>query len=411
MTQSLYTMDAETGRIAPAVDEAQARAWDHDHVMTTYARLPVTLVRGEGAKVWDANGKEYLDFLAGIAVNGVGHCHPRVVRAIQEQAATLIHASNLYLTEPQARLAAKLVSISDFERVFFCNSGAEANEAAIKIARKHGKKNGSATKFGIVTANRSFHGRTLATVTATAQPKYQTPFAPVVPGFSYVPFNDIEALRAAVSDDTCAVMLEPVQGEGGIYPAHKEFLREARELCDKFGALLIFDEIQTGVGRSGKWWAYEHYGVIPDIMTLAKALGGGVPIGACLARGEAATTLVPGDHGSTFAGNPLAARAALAVLEAIEEEHLLANAHAMGAYFVHRLNEAPLRGKIKEIRALGLLIGVELVAPDARRVLMEALDQGLIINAVGDHILRLLPPLVITKEDVDRAVEILSAII
>ena len=411
MLETRYTLDTDTGRIAPALDAAQVKDWDDTHVMHTYARLPVTFVRGRGVRLYDADGKEYLDFLAGIAVNGLGHCHPRLVRAIQEQAATLIHTSNLYLTAPQAELAAKLSEISDFERVFFCNSGAEANEAAIKIARKYGKAHGGETKYHIVTAERSFHGRTLATVTATAQPKYQAPFAPLVPGFHYVPFNDIEALERAVTDETCAVLLEPIQGEGGVYPAHKPYLEAARALCDKHQALLIFDEVQCGMGRTGQWWAYQHYGVAPDVMTLSKSLGGGVPIGACLARGEAAETLVPGDHGSTFAGNPLAARAALAVIETIEQEHLLANAHAMGEYFVHRLNEPSLRPKIKDIRAVGLMLGVELVQPDAKRVLRESLERGLILNAVGDHILRLLPPLIITKEDVDQAVEVLAAVL
>ena len=391
--------------------QTQSQEQDEAHVMHTYARLPVMFVRGQGARLYDADGKEYLDFLAGIAVNGLGHCHPRHVRAIQEQAATLIHTSNLYLTAPQAELAAKLCALSDMERVFFCNSGAEANEAAIKIARKYGKAHGGADKYHIITATRSFHGRTLATVTATAQPKYQEPFAPLVPGFSYVPYNDVAALEAAITDQTCAVLLEPVQGEGGVYPAHKPFLEAARALCDRHQALLMFDEIQCGMGRTGTWWAYQQFGVVPDVMTLSKSLGGGVPIGACLARGAAATTLVPGDHGSTFAGNPLSARAALAVIEAMEEEHLLENARAMGAYFVHRLNTSSMRHKIKDIRALGLMLGVELAQPDARRVLLDCLEQGLILNAVGDSILRLLPPLIITQADVDQAVGVLERVI
>jgi len=404
-------MDTQTGWIAPAVDAAEVKAWDNDFVMGTYIRQPGVFVRGEGARIWDDSGKEYLDFLGGIAVNGVGHCHPRVVKALQDQAATLMHMSNLFLTAPQAALAKKLISISDMERVFFCNSGAEANEAAIKIARKNGKVGGSETKFQIVTAHRSFHGRTMATVTATAQPKYQAPFAPMVPGFNYVPLNDIDALTAAVSDDTCAVLLEPIQGEGGVYAADQAYLEKARELCDKHGALLIFDEVQTGMGRTGKWWAYENYGVVPDIMTLAKSLGGGVPIGACLARGAAATTLVPGDHGSTFAGGPLMTAAALATIEAIEEEHLMANAHAMGAYLKHRLEEPRFAGKIEEIRGMGLILGVELAEPNARKVLTAAFYRGLIVNAVGDRTIRLLPPLIITREDVDKAVDILAEVI
>jgi predicted acetylornithine/succinylornithine family transaminase len=409
MNDTLYTMDTETGHISPVWDQTQATAWDDRYVMHTYARLPVMFVRGAGVKLWDNDGKEYLDFLGGLAVNGLGHCHPKVVRAVQEQASTLMHVSNLYLTGPQAKLAHKLAEISDFERVFFCNSGAEANEAAIKIARKHGKSAGGQSKHKIVTAHRSFHGRTMATVTATGQPKYQEPFAPILPGVDYVPYNDIAALEAAVDKDVCAVMLEPIQGEGGVYPATNEYLQAARAVCDKHGALLIFDEVQTGMGRTGKWWAYQQSGVIPDIMTLAKALGGGVPIGACLARGTAASTLVPGDHGSTFAGNPLAASAANAVIEAIEDEHLVANAHAMGAYLVHRLNEA-IGPKVKEIRGQGLMIGVELAEPNARKMQSEALARGLVLNAIGDSILRLLPPLIVSKADIDQAVEILRAV-
>ncbi len=411
MLETRYTLDTHTGQIAPALDAAQARAQDDAHVMHTYARLPVTFARGQGAYLWDADGKEYLDFLAGIAVCGIGHCHPNLVRAISEQAATLIHTSNLYLTAPQAHLAERLAQISDFSRAFFCNSGAEANEAAIKIARKHGKKIGGDSKYHIVTAQDSFHGRTLATVTATGQPKYQAPFTPLVPGFSYVPYNDINALEAAVTEETCAVLLEPIRGEAGVFPASAAYLQAARAACDRAGALLVFDEVQTGMGRTGKWWAYQHSGVVPDIMTLAKSLGGGIPIGACLARGAASETLVPGDHGSTFAGNPLAARAALAVLNTIESEHLLANAHGVGAYFAHRLQELAQTGKITDIRAAGLMVGVTLAAGDAKRVQADALSRGLIINAIGDTILRFLPPLIITQADVDRAIDVLTAVL
>ena len=418
MAQTQYTMDAptdtrdaQTGRAAPVVDEAEVRALDKDYLIPVFARLPITLVRGQGARVWDADGKEYLDFLAGIAVNGVGHCHPRVVRAIQEQAATLIHTAGYYYTEPVARLAKKLTSISKMDRAFFGNSGAEAVEAALKIARKWGHERAPGKKFGIVTALNSFHGRTMATITATGQPKYSAPFAPLLPGISHIPFNDIDALEAAVTDDTCAVLLEPIQGESGIYPAHRPFLEAARALCDRHNALLIFDEIQTGIGRTGTWWAYEQYGVVPDVMTSAKSLGGGIPIGACLARGAAATTLTLGDHGSTFGGNPLAAHTALAVLQTIEDEHLLANAHAMGAYFVHRLNELMHTHKLTDIRGVGLMVGVTLAAPDAKRVQTEAREQGLIINAIGDNVLRFLPPLIINQSDVDRAMDVLTAVI
>ena len=409
--ETAYTLDKTTGQISPALDDAEIKYLDDAYLLHVYARLPVTLVRGQGVRVWDAAGKPYLDFLAGIAVNALGHCHPNMVRAITEQAGTLIHTSGYYFTAPVAKLAQKLVGISGMDRVFFSNSGAEANECAIKIARKYAKTHGGPNKFGIVAAQKSFHGRTMATVTATGQPKYQEPFAPVVQGFTHVPFNDIAALEAAVNDDTCAVLLEPIQGEGGIYPACKSYLEAARALCDKHQALLIFDEVQTGIGRTGKWFAYEHYGVVPDVLTSAKALGGGFPIGACLARGEAAQTLVPGDHGSTYGGNPLACATALAVLETIEEEHLLANAHAMGAYFVHRLNEPRFQGKIADIRAVGLMVGVELAAPDAKRVLTEAMERGLLMSAIGDHILRFVPPLIITQADVDEAVDVLAAVV
>lgn len=392
------------------ISSEQIKKFDQMCIMQTYARFEPVFVRGDGVRLWDAEGKEYLDFLSGIAVNSLGHCHPRLVSAISEQAATLIHASNLCATAPQALLAKKLMDISDFDRVFFCNSGAEANEAAIKIARKHGKKAGKEDRFTIITAKGSFHGRTMATVTATAQEKYQKPFAPMLPGFEYVPFNDVAVLTAAMNDSVCAVMLEPVQGEGGVYPAVKEYLQAARKLCDQFGALLMFDEIQTGVGRTGDWFAYKHYGVVPDVMTLAKGLGGGLPIGACLARGDAATTLVAGDHGSTFAGNPVAASAANAVLATIEEEKLCANAKAMGDYFVKRIKEE-IGSHVAEVRGLGLMLGIELKEPKAKQVVADALKAGLIINAIGEKILRILPPLIVNEGDIDRCVKTLKSVL
>lgn len=385
----------------------QVKAWDAEYVMHTYGRQPVVFVRGEGMRLWDSEGKEYLDFLAGIAVDSLGHCHQNVVRAVQEQAATLIHTSNLYFTVPQAKLAKKLCEISGMEKVFFANSGAEANEAALKIARKHGKKTGEG-KFKVITATGSFHGRTMATVTATAQPKYQDPFRPLVPGFEYVAFNDIDALTKAVNDDTCAVMLEPVQGETGINIAKPSFLKAARELCDQVGALLILDEVQSGMGRTGHWWAHEPSGIAPDIVTVAKGLGGGLPIGCCLARGEAANTLVPGDHGSTFAGNPLATSAALAVIDTIEQDGLRENARRVGAYFVESLRTAPFAGALAEVRGAGLMIGAQLNEPIAKQVVAGTLSRGLVINAVGDNILRFLPPLIATERDVDEAMEILN---
>lgn len=391
---------------ACAASETTPREWDAAHVMKTYARQPVQFVRGAGASLYDADGREYLDLLSGIAVCSVGHCHPYLTRALQEQAATLLHVSNLYLTEPQARLARRLVELSDFERVFFCNSGAEANEAAIKIARKFGRTTGGDAKTDIVTAKNSFHGRTLATVTATGQPKYSAAFAPLPAGFHYVPFNDAEALRAAVNENTAAILLEPIQGEGGVHPATPEYLRTARDLADRFGALLIFDEVQTGMGRTGALWAYQQYGVVPDVMTLAKGLGGGVPIGACLARGAAAETFQPGDHGSTFAGNPLAATAANAVLDILADEGLVENARRVGAHLtslvagIHTRHPDTIGGSV---RGMGLMLGVEVKNGKAKQIVAEALKQGLIVNATGDDTLRLLPPLTLTASEAEEA--------
>jgi predicted acetylornithine/succinylornithine family transaminase len=390
---------------------SEASRWDSDHVMTTYARQSVELVRGEGCWLIDAGGNRYIDLLAGIAVCSVGHAHPRLVQAISEQAARLIHASNLYLTQPQATLARRLVELSDFERVFFCNSGAEANEAAIKLARKYGRAIRE-KKTTIITATKSFHGRTLAAVTATGQPKYHEPFAPLPPGFSYVPFNDLDALEAAVDEETCAVLLEPIQGEGGIHPATPAYLQKARELCSKFGALLIFDEVQTGVGRTGRLWAYQHYGVIPDVMTLAKGLGGGVPIGACLARGVAAETLKPGDHGSTFAGNPLATAAASAVLDILSDERLCDNARMVGQRLwlgFQRLGEK-FPDLVGEPRGMGLMLGLEIKPPRAKEIVKAGLAQGLILNATDDHTLRIVPPLTLSAGEADEALERLEAI-
>jgi acetylornithine/N-succinyldiaminopimelate aminotransferase len=387
----------------------EVKAMDAAHVMHTYIRQPVLFTRGSGQWLWDSEGNRYLDFLGGIAVNGVGHCHPKVVEAIQKQASELMHTSTLYYTAPQALLAEKLCDISDFDRVFFANSGAEANEAALKIGRKFGRTI-RASKTNFVTANRSFHGRTMATITATAQEKYQEPFRPLIPGFSYVDFNSIQALDTAVNEDTCAVLLEPIQGEGGVYSASKEYLTAAREICDKNGALLMFDEVQTGMGRTGDWWAFQGYGVVPDVFTSAKSLGGGLPIGACLARGKAADVLVPGNHASTFGGNPVACAAALAVIDVIESEGLLANAKTVGDYFADRIMKQ-LNDNVLETRGKGLIVGVQL-APEinAGKVLSESMKRGLILNAIGYSTLRFLPPLNIGHEDVDMAVSILEEV-
>ncbi|HHW42511.1 MAG TPA: acetylornithine transaminase [Desulfotomaculum sp.] len=380
------------------------------YVMHTYGRLPLALVRGEGARVWDADGKEYLDFVAGLAVCSLGHCHPAVVEAIAAQARTLIHVSNLYYIEPQARLARLLVEHSCGDRVFFCNSGAEANEAAIKLARKYGKLHGGPEKYEIITALQSFHGRTLAAITATAQPKYQQGFEPLPAGFKYVPFNDVEALSRAVDSRTCAVLLEPVQGEGGVHVATPAFLKTARDLCHRHGALLIFDEVQCGLGRTGKFLAYQHYGVEPDIFTLAKALGGGFPIGAMVAREEVAAAFKPGDHASTFGGNPLACAAGLAAMEYLLGEGVVENAARVGAYFQERLSELAHRFPfIREVRGRGLMLGVELSVA-GKEIVDRCRERGLLINCVDGHILRFLPPLIITPADVDAAIAILSGV-
>ncbi len=379
------------------------------YLMHTYGRLPLAAVRGSGVYLWDASGKQYLDFVAGVAVNSLGHCHPRVVAAVQEQAARLMHCSNLYHIEQQARLAEVLVKHSALDRVFFCNSGAEAVEGAIKLARKYaGKKHGGG-RYEIITAYNSFHGRTLAAITATGQAKYQKGLDPLPAGFKYVPFNDLEALRNAVGPHTAAVMLEPIQGEGGVNPATPEYLRGVRALCDEHGLLLILDEVQCGLGRSGRLFAYERYGITPDMMTLAKALGGGFPIGALLATEEAASGFAPGDHASTFGGNPLACAAALAAVHTIIEDSLPEHAERMGTYFTGRLRE--LQGGyhfVKEVRGKGLMIGMELTVKGAG-IVNRCRERGLLINCIGEHTLRFVPPLVVTKEDIDAALEILRA--
>lgn len=388
-----------------AIGGAEVMALDKQYVMSTYGRLPVVFVRGEGCFVYDADGREYLDLVAGIAVNGLGHCPPKVVEAICRQAGTLMHTSNLYYTAPQPRLAKLLVEVSGMDKAFFCNSGAEANEAAIKLARKAAKKSGREGKTEIVTAEQSFHGRTLAAITATGQPKYQRSFTPLVPGFSYVPYNDVDALQGAVNENTCAVMMEPVQGESGVHPAKPEFLRAARELCDSFGAALIFDEVQTGLGRTGRMFGYENFGVVPDVMTLAKTLGAGFPVGACLAKGRFAEVFEPGDHASTFGGNPLACAAAIATVTEIRDGGWVENALAVGTYFMEHMSAFP---GVKEVRGLGLMIAAEFSEPVAKNIAAKALSKGLIVNPIGEHVLRFVPPLILTRELVDRAVGLLA---
>ncbi|HLN64764.1 MAG TPA: acetylornithine transaminase [Symbiobacteriaceae bacterium] len=379
------------------------------YIMSTYGRYPIALVRGQGVKAWDAEGKEYLDFLGGIAVNVLGHSHPAVVQAITEQAGKLIHTSNLYYTEPAGELAALLVQNGGLDKVFFCNSGAEANEGAIKLARKYQWRKGHKQKNVVLSATHSFHGRTLGALTATAKQEIQEGFGPLPAGFGYVEFGNIEALRAAVTDETAAVILEPVQGEGGIYTLTPEYMREARAICDQAGALLIFDEIQCGLGRTGNFFAYQGYGVKPDLITLAKGLGGGLPIGAICATAEAATGFQPGDHGTTFGGNPVACAAAVATLKTVLSSGLVEHAAAMGAYLIGQLQslQAKYPGLVKELRGAGLMIGLELTQPGAP-VLAKCHELGLLANITAGTVLRLLPPYVITRNDVDKAVSIID---
>ena len=376
----------------------------NQYVIGNYKRLPRVAVRGQGPYLWDADGRRYIDLFAGWAVTGVGHCHPRLVEAIAKQAATLIYMPNTWHTEPQARLAEWIATTGFGGKTFFCNSGAEAVEAAIKLARIHVGKG----RYKIITFENSFHGRTFAAITATAQPKYQEGFRPLVPGFMYAPLNDLAAVERLVDEETCAILVEPIQGEGGINLCDHEWLRALRELCDQRGMMLLFDEVQTGVGRCGTWWGYQTSGVVPDIMTMAKQLGGGTAIGAMCAKPAVAASLVPGTHASTFGGNPLAAAAGCAVFEIIRDENLLENAQRMGAYLRQRLlelkQETPL---ITEVRGEGLMIGAELASGGADLV-GRCLDRGLYVNCTHDTVLRLMPPLNVTREVLDEALAILA---
>ena len=381
-----------------------------ENIMHTYRRFPVVLTRGKGQKVWDVNGKEYLDFVAGIAVCNLGHSHPGVIDALKKQLEKLTHVSNLYYTEPQARLAKLLVDNSFADKVFFCNSGAEANEAAIKLARKYAHENLGADKFELITMKDSFHGRTMATITATGQEKFQFGFTPLLEGFTYVPFNDLKALEKAVNEKTCGVMVEPIQGEGGVNIPDARYLKEVRSLCDEHKILLIVDEVQTGIGRTGKLFAYEHAGIEPDIMTLAKALGNGFPVGAMLATDKIAESFAPGNHASTFGGNPLAMAAALATLEIMLQEGILDNCRKTGDYFLKELKKLEKKhALINDVRGKGLMLAVTLNM-EAAEIVRECMQKGLLINSTGGKTLRFVPPLIITNKDVDQAVDILNEV-
>ncbi|MCX5695088.1 MAG: aspartate aminotransferase family protein [Candidatus Omnitrophica bacterium] len=393
-----------------------------ENIMPTYTKMPLVFVKGKGSKLWDIHNKVYLDFFPGWGVCNLGHCHPKVMQAVRDQISKLIFIPNNYYHIPQAKLAKEMVYWSYPAKVFFCNSGAEANEGAIKFVRKFGSSSELSAdgeqrratgqgRYEIITFENSFHGRTLATVTATGQKKYQEGFSPLPEGFKTVKFNDIEVLKQAVSDKTIAIMLELVQGEGGINVASKDFVLALRKLCAEKKLLLIVDEVQTGMGRTGKLFAYQHYGMTPDIMTLAKSLGGGLPIGAMVVKKEIADTLGPGMHASTFGGGPVIARAALAVFKAIQKEKMLKNANLMGEYLFTKLNALKEKHTIiKEIRGLGLMVGVELNIA-GKNIIEKCIEKGLLINCTHENVLRLMPALNVTKKDIDKAMGILKSVL
>ncbi len=381
------------------------------HIFNTYGRLPAAFVRGKGCRLWDDAGREYLDFLAGIAVCNLGHCRPEITRVLSEQADTLVHVSNLFYTRPQVDVAAELTRLCFADKVFFSNSGAEANEAAIKLARKYSNDKYGPGRFHVITMKDSFHGRTLATLSATGQEKVQKGFEPVVEGFAYVDFNSVAAVEQAMTDRTCAVMVEPVQGEGGVNLPAPGYLAELKALCRERDVLLIYDEVQTGMGRTGSLFAHEQEGVAPDIMTLAKALGNGFPIGAMLATEDVAGAFVPGSHASTFGGTPLATAVALKVLQIISQPAFLESVRSKGAYFMERLDALRSRHSIiREVRGRGLMIGMELTVP-GQKFVEECLERGLVINCTHDTVLRFVPPLIVEQGDIDSCVEILDEVL
>jgi len=381
-----------------------------DHIAGTYTRFPIVLTKGSGSTVWDETGRQYTDFIAGIAVCNLGHAHPQIARAVCRQAETLCHVSNLYYTRPQAELARALVSRCFAERAFFCNSGAEANEAAIKIARKYFSDQEKPEKFRIVSMRQSFHGRTMATLSATGQDKIRKGFDPLLNGFDFVPFNDLPALEAALTPETCAVMLEPVQGEGGVVCPDPGYLQAVRALCDRHDLLLIFDEVQTGMGRTGKLFAHEHYGMAPDVITLAKALANGFPMGAMLASARVAPAFSPGAHASTFGGTPVISAAAVETLRILTQEGVIEQGAAAGEYFRKQLTGLKDRHDcIEAVRGIGLLLGIELNRPGGE-IVSACLERGFLINCIQDNILRFAPPLIITSAEIDALIECLDQI-
>jgi predicted acetylornithine/succinylornithine family transaminase len=382
--------------------------WSARYHTPNYGRTPICLVRGDGVRVWDSEGREYLDFTSGIAVTSLGHCHPRITGAIQEAAATLLHVSNIFHAAPQIHLARFLCEHSFADRVFFCNSGAEANEAAIKLARRYAKERFASDRFEIIATRNAFHGRTLAALTATGNEKYQHGFEPLMPGFKHVPYNDLRAMARAIDSRTAAILVEPIQGEGGVNVPDDDYLPGLRKLCDESGVLLILDEVQTGMGRTGRLWCYEHAGVEPDIMTLAKALANGIPIGAMLAREEVAAALTAGSHGSTFGGTPFVTSVALATLTTVLEEKLAERAERLGRQLMQGLGALQAKGRdIREVRGRGLLIGIELTRP-AAAVMDACREAGLLVLTAGERVLRLTPPLIVGDAECRRALEIID---
>lgn len=380
-------------------------------IAKTYNRFPVVITKGKGCRLWDTEGKKYMDFVSGIAVCNLGHAHPKVSEALSKQADILLHVSNLYYTEPQIELAYRLTENSFADRVFFCNSGAEANEAAIKLARKYFKDKGESERYRIVTMEKSFHGRTMATLSATGQDKIRKGFEPVLEGFDHVPFNDIDALRKNIGPSTCAVLLEPIQGEGGVRCPDPDYLKAVRRLCDETNVLLIFDEIQTGMGRTGKFFAYEHFGIEPDIMTLAKALANGLPIGAMLASEEVAEAFGPGTHASTFGGTPIITAASVQVVKVLLEENLIHHCAKMGAYFKERLSGLKAKHEsIVDVRGMGLLLGMKLKI-EGDTIVNSCMEKGFLINCIQGNILRFIPPLIVQKEEIDALVACLDEIL
>lgn len=380
-------------------------------IANTYKRPPIVIEKGRGCRVWDTEGNSYIDFVAGVAVCSLGHAHPRVVKALCKQADILFHVSNLYYTEPQVKLASWLVENSFADKVFFCNSGAEANEAAIKLARKYFNGTSEKEKFKIISMERSFHGRTMATLSATGQLKVKKGYDPVLDGFDFVPFNDIDALACKIDSSTCAVLLEPVQGEGGIWRPDPDYLKKVKKLCEETGALLIFDEIQTGIGRTGKLFAYEHFDVEPDIMTLAKALGNGLPIGAMLAKEHVASAFVHGSHASTFGGTPIITSAALETLKVLLEEKIIDHCEKIGAYFMERLMWLKSRhSSIKDVRGIGLMLGIELDI-EGEPVVNKCRERGFLVNCIQEKVIRFIPPLIINKQEIDALILCLDDIL